>query len=397
MTVGRRLRLGVVGAGVISSSPEFGWLAGIQSLRDRVDVVAIADPLLDRARRAADTFLIPHVFASVDDMLDRVEVDGIANITPIPLHGEVCRKVLEAGKHLVTEKPFATSIEDADAIVELASAKGLIVVCCPTTGIDPFTLEARRLVREGSIGRIAFARVRASNAGPAAGGRGSDPTWFYQRGAGPLFDMGVYGLHTITMILGPAKRVVALSGITEPTRVVQGGPYKGDVIEVTADDNTLLMLDFGGSTYAVVDATFNVSAARGPQVEIFGREGTINLELGAAQNTEAEPLEIFRVDAVPGLSGWIRPNLGAITRVAESRRRSGRAYPVAHLLDCLDEIQVPPLTVEHARHVLEIMLKAQESAREGRALDLTTTFSTEDPGTRFDRARPVARQGGRAS
>src|SRR3712207_7320571 len=83
--------------------------------------------------------------------------------------------------------------------------------------------------------------------------------------------MGVYGIHEITGILGPARRVVAFSGITEPTRTVRAGPFKGKQIEVTADDNTLFMLDFGQSTFAVIDGTFNVNAAKSPRVEIFGR------------------------------------------------------------------------------------------------------------------------------
>jgi hypothetical protein len=87
----------------------------------------------------------------------------------------------------------------------------------------------------------------------------------------------VYGIHEITGILGPAKRVVAFSGITEKVRTVRSGPFAGKKIEVTADDNTLLMLDFGNSTYAVIDGTFNVNAAKSPQIEIFGRAGTINL------------------------------------------------------------------------------------------------------------------------
>ena len=100
-------------------------------------------------------------------------------------------------------------------------------------------------MQAGAIGQPCFARVRSSHGGPAAGNWPLDPTWFYQEGSGPLLDMGVYGIHEITGILGPAKRVVAFSGITEQVRTVRGGPFKGKQIDVTADDNTLLMLDFG--------------------------------------------------------------------------------------------------------------------------------------------------------
>ena len=130
-----------------------------------------------------------------------------------------------------------------------------------------------------------------------------DPTWFYQKGSGPLFDMGVYGIHEITGLLGPAQRVTAFSGITDPTRTVNGGPFKGKQIEVTTDDNVLLMLDFGQATFAVIDGTFNVNAAKSPKIEIFGRAGTINVNNKHDVNAGAPPIEVYRTDAVAGVGG----------------------------------------------------------------------------------------------
>ena len=363
------LRLGVLGAGMIATV-DYGVLPNLGPIQDKVEVVAIADPLLDRAQQAARDFGIPCAFARLEEMLEAVELDAVLNLTPIPFHGSTSRVILEAGKHLAMEKPLATTMEDADAILELASRRGLKVVVSPPNMLFPTRSEARRLIGEGVIGKVAFARVRASHGGPAGGAWPNDPTWFYQKGSGPLFDMGVYGIHEITGILGPARRVVAFSGITEPVRTVRGGPFKGKRIDVTADDNVLLMLDFGGSTFAVVDGTFNVNAAKSPKVEIFGREGTINIGDGRG---ESSGLEVFRLDAMPGLSGWIEPSLRE--HAAANRRFAAlkRAVLVDHLVDCI-EGATNVLSGEHARHALEIMLKADESARTGRAVDLTTTF-----------------------
>jgi predicted dehydrogenase len=371
----RPLKLGVLGAGMIATV-DYGVLPNMGLIENDVDVVAIADPLLERAEQVARDFHIPKAFARLEDMLDGVELDAVLNLTPIPLHGASSRTILEAGKHLAMEKPLATNMEDADAIIEIAGSKGLALVVAPPNMLFPTRSEARRLVGEGAIGKVAFARVRASHGGPASGAWPNDPTWFYQKGSGPLFDMGVYGIHEITGILGPARRVVAFSGITEPVRTVRGGPFKGKRIEVTADDNTLLMLDFGGSTFAVVDGTFNVNGARSPKIEIFGREGTISIADGPA---ESAGLEVFRLDAVPGLSGWVQPTLRE--HAATQRRVASlkRAVLLDHLLDCVDG-KPSVLSGEHARHALEIMLKADESARTGRALELTTTFGHPDAG-----------------
>ena len=362
----------MLGAGTIATSPG-GFLPGMTKFPDLVTVQAIADPVFERAQAVGAQFGIPEAYPSLETMLDGSDIDLVLNITPIPFHAGTSRTILEAGKHLVIEKPLATTLEEADELIALAKTKGLTYVVAPPNQILQNRTQARELVKEGAIGQIAFARVRSSHGGPAAGAWPLDPTWFYQKGSGPLLDMGVYGIHDITGILGPAKRVVAFSGITEPVRTVRKGPFAGKEIEVTEDDNTLLMLDFGDSCFAVVDGTYNVNAARGPMIEIFGRQGTINLGNAYHDDPATPSLEIFRFDAVPGVDGWITPN------------RSGgplwndwvayqRAVIVKHAAECVRDGVHPVLSAEHPRHALEIMVKAIESARTGRAIELTTTF-----------------------
>jgi predicted dehydrogenase len=339
-------------------------------MREDVTLVAVADPVVERAHAVAAQYGIPEVYARLEEMLERSDIDLVINLTPIPLHGSTSMKILEAGKHLVAEKPIATTMEDADALIELANAKGLTYVVAPPNMLQPSRVEARRLVEAGAIGQPCFARVRSSHGGPAAFAWPLDPTWFYQEGSGPLFDMGVYGIHDITGILGPAKRIVAFSGITEKVRTVRAGPFAGKQIDVTADDNTLLMLDFGDAAYAVVDATFNVNAAKSPQLELFGRAGTLNL-YSPMDGPVAHALEIFRLDATPEADGWAAPSTEA---AGNDQQRYQRAILVKHLVDCVAQGKHPIASAEHARHALEIMLRAIESARSGKALDLKTTF-----------------------
>ena len=369
----RPIKLGVLGTGMIATY-SYGVIPNLRHIPEKVEVVAVADPVFERAQEAQREFNIPEAYSNLEEMLEKADIDAVANLTPIPLHGETSLKILEAGKHVVSEKPIATSMEEANVLIETAAERGLVFVCAPPDMLSPVYAEVRRLVGEGTIGRVAFARVRSSHGGPASGTWPNDPSWFYQKGSGPLFDMGVYGIHEITGILGPAQRVVAFSGITEPTRTVRGGPYKGKQIEVTADDNTLFMLDFGQSTFAVVDGTFNVNAAKSPKIEIFGRAGTINIADYRAIRAGAPPIEVYRVDAVPGVGGWITPESTALAMAQERYTQLQRAILVDHLVDCIWNQTKPVLSAEHARHALEIMVMALESARTGRAIDLTTSF-----------------------
>ncbi len=137
------------------------------------------------------------------------------------------------------------------------------------------------------------------------------------------------------------------------------------------------MLDFGDATLAVVDATFNVQASRTPQLELFGTAGTliVNRPGGAADGSG--PIELFRLDAAPGLAGWVSPeSLDALPRPNHAARYS-RAVLIDHLADCLSGDSRPITGVHKARHVLEIMLAARTAAHEGRTVSLTTTFTLD--------------------
>lgn len=367
------MKFGVLGTGVIAQAPR-GYLNGMTKMGDVV-LEAACDPVEERARTVKEEYGFKTHYADLEQMLERSDVETVVNLTPIPFHGQTTLAILDSGRHAIVEKPIATTMEEANQIIALADERRLTVVVAPPNMLYPNRQQARRLVQEGAIGRIAFARVRSSHGGPAAGNWPLDPTWFYQEGSGPLFDMGVYGIHDVTGIIGPARRVVAFSGITEPVREVRGGPFKGKTIDVTADDNTLLMLDFGGSTFAVVDGTFNVNAARAPQVEIFGRAGTINMNNDQdVQATGVPAIEVFKLDAVPGMDGWIIPRARSFDPGWQRFREIGRAVVVEDLIGAVRDRRKPILSAEHARHALEIMLKAIDSAREGRALDLETTF-----------------------
>lgn len=365
-----RLRIGVLGSGGIATIPE-GVLPNLHHIADKVQVVSIADVMVERAQRAAATYGIPNVYATLDELLAGEEVDAVINLTPIPAHAQTALTIVGAGKHLVVEKPIATTLEDADRIIETAKQNGVTVIVAPPDMLYRPYREAQRLVREGAIGRVAFARVRSSHQGPGGGPEGwpFDPSWFYQEGSGPLFDMGVYGIHEITGILGPARRVSAFAGITDPIRTVRGdNEYTGLEMPVTTPDMNLFMLDFGDSTFAVIDGSYNVHASLSPKVELFGRQGAMGII-----NPSGPDLQLYRTDVAPGMDGWVQPKSDGW--LADPRRDAlRRALLVDHLADVVLHGAEPVLTAEHARHALEIMIAVGTSAREGRVVELTTTF-----------------------
>jgi predicted dehydrogenase len=365
------LRVGILGAGMIASIG-YGYLPHLGKIRDRIHVVAIANRGLEKGRAVAEAHGIAQVVESLDELLG-LDLDAVVNLLPGPDHYAASKRILESGRHLVTEKPIASSLAEADEIVDIADRMGLYVVAAPADMLGSDWRRARDLIARGAIGKVAFARVQSSHAGAAGLSWPVDPTQFYQEGVGALLDMGVYGLTQATGILGPARRVSAMSGITVRQRRARGGPFDGMTIPVSAPDNNLLLVDFGDATFAVVDATFNVVASRSPRMEVFGLEGTL---LVNREDAAAPPVEIYRLAAAPGVAGWITPQTYEIFPAPAPRfAELARGVLIEHLADCVRDHLQPIASGRHARHVLELMLAAQQSAREGRVIDVATTFS----------------------
>ena len=365
-----RLRVGVLGAGMISTVG-YGYLPHLHKIRDRVALVAIAGRTLARARSVAEQHEIGTAVASLDDLL-ALDLDAVVNLTPGPAHYATSMQILESGRHLVTEKPIAGSLAEADRLLDVADQMGLLVVAAPADMLAGEWIQARDLVAKNAIGKIGFARVQSSHAGAAGLAWPVDPSQFYQEGVGALLDMAVYGLTQVTGVLGPVQRVSALSGITVPVRRARGGPFDGLEIPVTAPDNNLILLDFGEATFAVVDGTFNVVASRAPRMEIYGLEGTI---LVNRPDEALPPVELYRLDAAPGVAGWVTPRTYDIFTVGSDRfAELQRGALIEHLADCLRDGRQPVASGRHARHVLEVMLAAERSATEGRLVDVSSTF-----------------------
>jgi predicted dehydrogenase len=365
-----KVRLGVVGCGVIANNQ---YLPGIRQIAEKAELVAVCDQQGTLAEQAARRFGAREVYTDYEQMLTRAEIDAVVVLTHIQGHAPNVLAALQAGKHVYTEKTLATTVEDADRLIAEAERRDLLLACAPPVVLSPVNRKVKDMIARGAIGRVNFVRARHSHGGPANFLHWTaDPTWFYKPGAGPILDLGVYAFHTLTGILGPAKRVTAFLGIAIPQRVVRSGPVRGKVIDVEAEDNGLILLDFGNSTFAVVDGTYCVKAAKGPRLEFYGATGTINVNDRGA----AAPIEYYAENEALNVGGWmdVQPDPVPGRSSTAPQPAWSLSSGVEHLVDCLREGTRPEITAQHARHCLELMLKAMDASRTGVAQELTTTF-----------------------
>src|SRR5688572_5226822 len=121
------MKLGILGTGMIATY-SYGVMPNLRHVPEKAQIVAVADPVFERAQAAQRQFNVPHAFRTLTEMLERADVDAVVNLTPIPLHAATSREILDAGKHLVTEKPLATTMEEADSLIETARRHGLTII-----------------------------------------------------------------------------------------------------------------------------------------------------------------------------------------------------------------------------------------------------------------------------
>ncbi len=368
-----RAKYAVVGCGSVSWNRYFkegNWQAVTEA---GGDLVAVCDTVEVRARRAAEAFDVL-CYLDLDEMLERAEFDLLVNLTSVPAHYALSLKGLRAGRHVYTQKPMTVTVDEATTLIEEAAQGKLKLVAEDAGPIQPVHRTMIKLIREGAIGKVVWARARCTHWGPAIiDNWPTDPTWFYQQGAGPLRDVGIERLHLLTAMLGPARRVTAMSGIHQPEVIVRGGPNAGKRIMVTEDDITLLILDFGEATYAMLDTAWvNCRATLMPNMEVYGQKGVLSHVTGGGNKGQAYEfdLQLYRDEPELGIRGWTSVDVIPPLRCDPPPSVVG----LVHAVECILEDKTPVLSGEHARHCIEIIEKAFVAARTGVTQELATAF-----------------------
>jgi predicted dehydrogenase len=371
---GDRAKIGVaiVGCGDVAHR---WYLPALASLGGMVEVVACCDANPERAERAAaavaDWSPGATPYTDLDRMLAGEQLDAVLNITPAPAHGRVTRAALDAGLHVYSEKPIASTMAEADELIELARERDRHLICAPAVAVTRRFRWLAEIVASDRFGRLTLAVAHHADPGPASWREYTgDPTVFYGRGVGPLVDHGIYRLHGLTMLMGPVRRVQAMGSIGIPTRVVRGGPLTGRTIEVTAPDHMLINLEFASGAIGQLLASFGTPATQAPWLELHFERATISFPAGSQYDRHLGPSIYVDDDSPLGLEGWTH---GTRPPPPDDPLDLVEMGP-AHFIAVLRGEEPPVLTAEHARHVLEIMLAASASIDDGESHAVSTPF-----------------------
>jgi len=353
--------MGVVGAGAIGIRCALSHLSQAD-VQDRVRLAAVCDPVPGRARAAAERYGVAAAYESYEELLADPGVDAVTLCSPIGLHYEQGVAAIEAGKHVHFNKTMATKVAECDELIARAAARGVRLVASPGMMLMPFNRRIRKRILQGEIGQVIWAITGAAPGNYHLNEEFRkwddvltqvDPTWYFRRpGGGPQYDVTVYCLHNLTGILGPAKRVAALSGLALPVR-----EFRGQAIQCDMDDSTFLLIDFGASLFAVAYGTVFGSATKGFHPNIYGTTGSI---VGTELN--GQPMQA-EGDHEPHVVG---PHAGL--------RESHVFEDLMQLVDWIRDGTRSIASAEHARHVIDIIEAGYRAAATGQAQALRTAF-----------------------
>ena len=265
--------VGIVGCGKIFER----YVTGLRRFED-VQVAWCADIDRSLAERRAAELDIPNAGTPDEAAADELGAATlVVNLTPPVAHAQVSRSFLEAGKHVYTEKPLATTLADAQDVLAVAAQRALQVGAAPDWLLSRSARAARAALEAGRIGEPVAASAFISHSGLERWH--PDPRAFFLPGAGPVFDLGPYYVSVLVHLLGPVHIVAALETTGLPTRPVTAPDRVVDTVDVRVPTHAAAILEFDSGAVGNLTMSFEAWERTMPFIEIYGTEGTMSLPM----------------------------------------------------------------------------------------------------------------------
>ena len=359
----RPTRVGVIGCGQISGI----YFETARRMQD-IEIIACADVVPAAAKFRAEMYDIPRQYTP-EQLLADPEVEIVLNLTIPAAHAEVSLAALAAGKHVYTEKPLATKREDGRQIVDVAAEKGLRVGCAPDTFLGGGIQTCKKLIEDGVIGEpvaavaflmhhgIEMSRPNAGNQSPTRQRvTEKDPSFYYQPGVGPMFDMGPYYVTALSALIGPVRRATGSARITWPERPVGNPQFK-----VNTPTHITGILDHENGAVSTIITSIDVWPTELPRIEIYGETGSLSVP---DPNTFGGPVRLRKANErewteVPVTRPYQVNSRGLGLADMARAIRLGRPHRASGALSC---------------HVLDVMHAIHDASRENRHVLVTSDF-----------------------
>jgi UDP-N-acetylglucosamine 3-dehydrogenase len=330
-----KLKVGVIGCGAIAIRrhlPEY-------AAEGNVEIVAVSDIVLERAQEAAQKYGAQKVYEDYKELLQNEEIDAVSVCLPNYLHAPVTIAALQAGKHVLVEKPMATSIEEAEEMIKVAKEHNKKLMVAHNQRFVPSHVKAKELIESGSIGKVYSFRTAFGHPGPEGWSVDGATSWFFKKEhafIGALGDLGVHKSDVIRYLLGD---IVEVASFVE-TNAKQG---------TDVDDNAVCILKTESGVIGTLAASWAYVTGDDNSTIIYGEKAVLRLE--------DDPTHSLVVQYKTG--EVVKYELGKIQTNESGGQTSTRV--IEAFVDSIVNDKVPPISGEEGMKSLEVILAALES------------------------------------
>lgn len=329
------LKVGVIGCGTISKVrhlPEF-------DSNKNVEIVAVCDIVAERAEEMAVKYGAK-AFTSYQDVINLEEIDAISVCLPNYLHAPVSIAALNAGKHVLCEKPMATSKEEAEAMVAAAKDNGKKLMIGHNQRFVASHCKAKEIIESGKLGKIYSFKTTFGHPGPEGWSVDGANSWFFnkeQAFIGAMGDLGVHKADLMRYLLGEFSEV----GAFIETNAKQN---------TEVDDNAVCILRTESGIIGTLAASWAyVSGGGDNSTIIYGEKGTLHLEADPTYSL----IEEYRDGSV------VNHKLDKIQTNEEGGQST--SHVINHFVESILEDKQPLIDGEEGKKSLEIILAAIKS------------------------------------
>lgn len=336
----RKLGVGVIGLGAAGALHAESY----NSISDKAKIMVLCDQDKGNVESNAPIYGAESC-TNYRDILGRKDIDIIDICLPHHLHAKVAIDAAEAGKHVLVEKPIATTLKDADTMIKTAKKAGVKFMVAENHAFIPAHMLAKELVDQGKIGRVFLAKAYE-----IVGDVPVEYSWKTSPEAvGSLLDMGVHRFFVLRWIMGEIKSVFAFAEKLTCE------------LDTTNDDTAVIALRFKNGALGEVDLTSGALSEPTNRLELYGTKGTI-----IEDHMWEQPLMYCSQQPDFETEGWVKPGV----EHAPFPGYYGISFrnEVEHFVDCVLNDTQPKVTGEDGRAALNIALHAYKSVKTGKVV-----------------------------
>ncbi len=327
-----------------------GW-PGMQHLKGyiadaRAEVIAVCELDKAHAQQVAAQYNIPHIYTDHGEMLANKEIDAVSVCLPNFLHAPMTIDALNAGKHVLCEKPPACNAAEAQAMADAATQNGKTLMYALVQRFGGSTQRLKQLIDNGELGDVYFGKAGYVRRRGIPIGKGG---WFVDKaraGGGALIDIGVHALDCVWWLMGSPKPVEIMGAAYS-----HFGHLVPDNVKYDVDDATFAQIHFQNGASLVLETTWALNLPGDNYIKIAGTKA------GASLN----PFTLYTEE-----------NGKEVDKPLEAPDRNSFDEEVKHFVACLVEGKEPISSAEQGVILMQMLDAIYESAAKGGSVQIRT-------------------------